>query len=299
MTALNARPRRRTAAQVVQEVLEREAHLDFVVPRARHVAAHRAELGAGALGIVGARHLLVPVGAVHQDVRYRGQRLDVVDRRRLAEHARHCAGNGGLMRGLPRFPSMEFMRAVSSPQMYAPAPLCTYMSIRSPRAHRVAAEDARGVRASAERRLHALERLGELAADVDVASSPRRWRRRRDGAPFDQSVRGPPHDLAVLERAGLRFVGVAAEVVRLAVADLHERPLQAGREAGPAAPAQPGFLHDVLRSAAGSMPSACSSARYPPRCFHPSSVRASASPKCDGQHERLAGMRFVRIAHDA
>src|SRR5436309_81425 len=31
------------------------------------------------------------------------------------------AGKGGLMRGLPRRPSMEFIRAVSSPQMYAPA----------------------------------------------------------------------------------------------------------------------------------------------------------------------------------
>ena len=28
-----------------------------------------------------------------------------------------AAGNGGLMRGLPRFPSIEFMSAVSSPQM--------------------------------------------------------------------------------------------------------------------------------------------------------------------------------------
>src|SRR5215510_11702677 len=35
------------------------------------------------------------------------------------------AGNGGLMRGLPRFPSREFINAVSSPQMYAPAPRCT------------------------------------------------------------------------------------------------------------------------------------------------------------------------------
>ena len=33
-----------------------------------------------------------------------------------------AAGNGGLMRGLPRLPSIEFIRAVSSPQMYAPAP---------------------------------------------------------------------------------------------------------------------------------------------------------------------------------
>src|SRR5512145_2668454 len=42
------------------------------------------------------------------------------------------AGNGGLMRGFPRFPSIEFMSAVSSPQMYAPAPLCTHTLIVLP-----------------------------------------------------------------------------------------------------------------------------------------------------------------------
>jgi len=29
----------------------------------------------------------------------------------------NAAGNGGLIRGLPRFPSIEFISAVSSPQM--------------------------------------------------------------------------------------------------------------------------------------------------------------------------------------
>src|SRR5688500_20205321 len=43
-----------------------------------------------------------------------------------------AAGNGGLMRGLPRRPSSEFIKAVSSPQMYAPAPLCTCTSTRLP-----------------------------------------------------------------------------------------------------------------------------------------------------------------------
>lgn len=32
------------------------------------------------------------------------------------------AGNGGFSRGLPCLPSSDSMRAVSSPQMYAPAP---------------------------------------------------------------------------------------------------------------------------------------------------------------------------------
>jgi hypothetical protein len=43
-----------------------------------------------------------------------------------------CAGNGGLIRGLPRFPSIEFIIAVSSPQMYAPAPRCSTRSMRVP-----------------------------------------------------------------------------------------------------------------------------------------------------------------------
>uniref|UniRef100_A0A8D8PQS4 Uncharacterized protein n=1 Tax=Cacopsylla melanoneura TaxID=428564 RepID=A0A8D8PQS4_9HEMI len=34
------------------------------------------------------------------------------------------AGKGGFRRGLPCFPSMDSIRAVSSPQMYAPAPRC-------------------------------------------------------------------------------------------------------------------------------------------------------------------------------
>lgn len=38
------------------------------------------------------------------------------------------AGKGGLRRGLPCLPSMDSMSAVSSPQMYAPAPLTTKTS---------------------------------------------------------------------------------------------------------------------------------------------------------------------------
>ena len=39
-----------------------------------------------------------------------------------------CAGKGGLSRGSPRRPSSELRRLVSSPQMYAPAPVCTTTS---------------------------------------------------------------------------------------------------------------------------------------------------------------------------
>src|SRR6185295_14330060 len=36
----------------------------------------------------------------------------------------YTAGKGGLIRGRPRLPSSDSRRAVSSPQMYAPAPGC-------------------------------------------------------------------------------------------------------------------------------------------------------------------------------
>jgi len=41
-------------------------------------------------------------------------------------------GNGGLLRGSPRNPSIELKIAVSSPQMYAPAPRNTVMSKENP-----------------------------------------------------------------------------------------------------------------------------------------------------------------------
>ena len=44
-----------------------------------------------------------------------------------------CTGNGGLLRGSPRKPSMELKSAVSSPQMYAPAPLRNSTSKARPR----------------------------------------------------------------------------------------------------------------------------------------------------------------------
>ena len=42
------------------------------------------------------------------------------------------AGNGGLFRGNPRLPSSESSSAVSSPQMYAPAPAWMMTSTSNP-----------------------------------------------------------------------------------------------------------------------------------------------------------------------
>ena len=82
-----------------------------------------------------------------------------------------------------------------------------------------------------------------FAADVDVG----RVRRHGEGGEetaLDEEMRIVPHDLPVLAGAGLGFVGIDDEVMRPPVRLLrHERPFQAGRKAGPAAPAQARLLH--------------------------------------------------------
>ena len=52
------------------------------------------------------------------------------------------AGNGGRMRGMPRSPSSDSSSAVSSPQMYAPAPRCTTMSQSKPEPRMLRAEES-------------------------------------------------------------------------------------------------------------------------------------------------------------
>ena len=88
------------------------------------------------------------------------------------------------------------------------------------RAHRIGAEDPGRV-GLLHRARHMRDGLRELTADIDV----RRLGADRVGADrhaLDEGMRRPAHDLAILERAGLRLVRVATEVVRLPIARLHE-----------------------------------------------------------------------------
>src|SRR5690606_18127117 len=89
-----------------------------------------------------------------------------------------------------------------------------------------------------------LRRLEELSAavDVDVLGANRVG---ADQASFDELVRIPADELPVLERAGLRLVRVADQVVGLAGVLRHEGPLHAGREARPATAAETRLLDGV------------------------------------------------------
>ena len=92
------------------------------------------------------------------------------------------------------------------------------------------------------------------------------------------------HDLAILEGAGLALVGVDREVARARFARRHERPLKPGGEAGAAAAAEVGVLHQRRRGPwAPSRPPwapPCSrrAARYSSSVSHFSSPRGSRYP---------------------
>ena len=121
-------------------------------------------------------------------------------------------GNGGLLRGSPRLPSIDSKIAVSSPQMYAPAPLRISTSNAKPSPITSVAEEA-ACRAAVDRVLERVLRLGVLAAEVDVAALAA-GRVAGDRHRLDHRERVALHQLAVLERPRLGLVGVADEVVR-------------------------------------------------------------------------------------
>ena len=93
--------------------------------------------------------------------------------------------------------------------------------------------------------LQPLALADELAADIDVAGM-RPHGEGREKSALDQQVRIVAQDFAVLAGAGLGFVAVDDEIMGPAVRLLgHERPFEAGAEAGAAAAAKPARLHLV------------------------------------------------------
>jgi hypothetical protein len=110
----------------------------------------------------------------------------------------------------------------------------------SPLPEHAAAEEAGGARLG-DRVAHPLVGVVVLAPHVQHAEG-RLDRPAGDQHPLDQLVRVVLHEVAVLEAAGLRLVGVADDEALAAVDGRHERPLQAGREARAAAAAQAGRL---------------------------------------------------------
>src|SRR5262249_28165965 len=92
--------------------------------------------------------------------------------------------------------------------------------------------------------LHGARRLAVFIANVNVSGAGARGVTGEDDA-FEHLVRVFLHEDAVVEGAGLAFVGVDAEVDRAGVVLGQEGPLDAARKAGPPAATQPRRL-DLL-----------------------------------------------------
>ena len=105
-------------------------------------------------------------------------------------------------------------------------------------AARIPADEARVV-SFVDRRLEPNCLVVELTPDVDVGDMSAH-REPGEQAALDQLVWIVAHHVPVLTGAGLALVGVDDEIMWAVGALLlrHERPLQAGREAGAAAPAE-------------------------------------------------------------
>src|SRR5690606_5640578 len=137
--------------------------------------------------------------------------------------------------------------------------------------------------------------FGVLAPHEDVASlCPDA--ETSDGTSLDQCMRCPAEDFPVLERARLRFVGVAAEIVRLAVVLGHERPLHAAEEAGAATPAQSrglDRLYDLLGGHGQRLGQRRVTAARRPTRQGPGLGVAEVL----GEQRGLPGMMGMRVAH--
>ena len=183
-----------------------------------------------------------PRRAAPHDVGHDRDRLDVVDRGRTAVQA-----HVGRKRRLEPRLALLALEALEQRHLLAAdigAGAVMDVEVEIVAVDVVLAEQLRVI-GLVDRGLQALALADELAAHIDVAGAAIH-RAAGDQAALDEQMRIVPHDLAVLAGAGLGFVGVDDEIMR-PVADRlgHERPFQAGREAGAAAAAQARGLHLV------------------------------------------------------
>ena len=232
---LDLAPVGRAAGEPVDQLAGGDPELDLVVAGPLHAARDRDDLGAGRL--LGAEPL-EPLGAVGDDVGHVGQRLDVVDQGRPAVEALDRRERRLEARVAALSLERVEQRRLLAADVGAGAAVDDHLDPVA------AAEDVLA-------QVAGLVRLGDGAVEdvghrrvlaPDEHEPPARaGGQRRDRDPLDQLVRVLLHQLAVLERARLRLVGVAAQVLRHLAAG-QERGLLSHREAGPAAAAQPGLL---------------------------------------------------------
>src|ERR1019366_9165680 len=234
-------PVTQTAAKfrVVDEFANRRlTDFDFVVAWAFYMAAQADDARAGVVR----RAELGKFHAAHRDdVLHVAKRLDVVDDGRAhpqAEHRRKIRRFDARIRPLAfeRFDEAGFLAANVS----ARAAMDVNFQIVTG-AENVLAEEIilAGFLDGAIQNFRA---FGHFAADVNIGEL-HIVREAGDDHAFDQLMRILVHDLTILERARLGFVGVANEINRLAALAINEAPLEAAGKTSAATAAQAGDFH--------------------------------------------------------
>src|SRR6185312_4737969 len=222
------------AADLVDHLAQRDAHRQLVDAGLVEVARHAEDARAARLGRA---ELGEPLPALLDDVRDVGDGLDVVDDGRLAPDA--------LDRGERRLqarPAALALERVEERRLLAAdvrAGAAVDGEVELPAGPARVVEGLTEVAGGVGFVDGALEHLvlaDHLAANVDVRVLAAE-RVRRDEDAFDERVRIPVEELAVLAGAGLGLVGVDDEVGGLGVLR-DEAPLEARREAGAAAAAE-------------------------------------------------------------
>ena len=116
------------AADIVNDFTQGDTQWDFDQAGVFDIACQGK--GFSTLAFLSA-HAGKPFWSTQNDLGYISVGFNVVIVGRFVPHPL-TAGKGGLGRGSPRFPSIEAMRAVSSPQTKAPAPFRTSRSKSKP-----------------------------------------------------------------------------------------------------------------------------------------------------------------------
>ena len=159
---------------------------------------------------------------------------------------------------MPRLPSSDSISADSSPQMYAPAPTTISMSkLESGATEYVVAQQAQFA-PLCQHCLQLRQQIAVLAAQIQetLFSADHEGAYRHS---FEHRIGMAVQQDAILERAGLAFVGIADHIARVALRLAAEFPFHAGTESCAAPSAQPG-LGDLGQRGIGAARQRCAQA---------------------------------------
>src|SRR2546421_7183654 len=244
---LDAAPTGHAPGEALDELAERRTELDLVVCGPLDVARHREDARARRPADPEAG---VPVAAAFDDGRDGGQRLDVVDDRRLGEEALHRRERGLDARHRPLPLEARQQTGLVAGDVTARAAVEDHVEVEA------GSEDVPAEEPALVRLVYGapepLVPQGELAPDVHERLMALDRERGDDGA-LDQLVRVPLQEHVVLEGGRLPLVRVHGEVARVHTLG-QERPLLAAAEPGAAPSPQTRRLHLLVLDRLGGHP---------------------------------------------